>query len=259
MERVLSQSSTGCGSRLRIACSQLRFERRAARTSMVAAHTELPLLVQRPRYGPRGEAIVTLLTPAAAYFNGDVVDLTVKCCSGSDVTLVTVGATRVNRGATSFKLSAHVEAGAVLRHLPHELIPFAGAEYVQQIELNLEADAAAVLLDVVTPGRSDTPFAYAQLAFHTTVLLRGSLISRECFTMTPAVSAALRGWTHYGSLLALGPKFNRAAADAADARLARSGICSSASTLPSYGIVLKALGASAQQVREALLCALAAS
>jgi urease accessory protein len=200
-----------------------------------------------------------MLTPAAALFDGDVVDLDVDCGPATDVSLVTVGATRLNRcdrDAITFQLSAHVAAGAVLRYLPHELIPFRGAAYQQHITVDLAPDAHALLLEVITPGVSNDPFSYKQLAFSTRVRVDSHTIAVERFALTRKSRAALLGRTHYASLCALGPDFGSAVAEAAHTRLERAAVLGSASSLPCNGIVVKALGYSAQLLREALVCAI---
>jgi urease accessory protein UreH len=227
-------------------------------TALVDCHGELPLLFQRPLRGPSGAAIMVMLTPAAALFDGDTINLAVECGPDTDVTLVTAGATRLNRcqrGGIRFSLEADVAATATFRHLPHELIPFRGAVYWQHVSVRLHHGATALLLDVVTPGRSDDPFSYSALTLETTVSLDGPPIAREHLVLTSAARPALADQTHTASLLAFGPSFDRASADCAHAQLTQAGLRASASTLPSYGIAVKALGTAAHSLRRALLCA----
>jgi urease accessory protein len=243
MARVWTPCSAGCGSKPPISCNWLRFERRGDRTALIDARSELPLQFQRPIVGAHGDAIVTLLTPAAALFDGDVIDLDVECGPYTDVTLVTTGATRLNRcdhGLISAQLSVRVAAGAVFRYLPHELIPFRGSLYRQRMCIDLAADASAVLLEVITPGQD---FTYRQLEFETRVRRESRTLMLERFVLTPDSRAALRGWTHYGSVFAFG-----SVAPTAD-DVPNGG----ASTLAGNGVVLKVLGDTAQQLREALL------
>jgi len=240
------------------ACSRLRFERRGGRTTLVASQTTLPLVVQRPLRGPAGQAVVVLLTPAGALFDGDHVALAVECGPGCDVTLATAAATRLNRcdvGEIVFELEATVATGATLRYLPHEVIPFRAARYRQRLDLTLQPDACALLLEVIAPGRSGDPFAYRRLAFDTTVRLDDVVAVRERFEVATDVAARLDGATHYGSLLLL----DAGAVDArqASARLAAAGVRAAASRLPAGGVGLKMLGHTALEVRAALLAAAA--
>jgi urease accessory protein len=200
-----------------------------------------------------------MLTPAAALFEGDTVNLAVECGPDTDVTLVTAGATRLNRCTGSnirFHLQAHVAATATFRHLPHELIPFRDTVYHQHVAVHLSQGGSAVLLDVVTPGRTDEPFSYTALTLETIVSLADTPIAREHLVLTPAARNALAGNTHTASLLAFGPSFTTPAADTVHARLQQAAIRASASTLPSYGIAVKALGTAAHPLRQALLSAI---
>jgi urease accessory protein len=222
----------------------------------------LPIIVQRPLRGPAGQAVLVLLTPAGALFDGDVLRLDVRCGEDTDVTLTTAAATKLNRcdrGLISFDLHLAIGRGATLRYLPHELIPFQGARYRQRIDVDLEDDASAWLLEVVGPGASEARFTYARLDFETNVRQDGAVIVRERFGVTPASAAQMRGHSHYGSMLMLGSSYDRAAAAALNDRLACVPLpaVAAASALPTNGMVLKMLGSSAQSVRDTLLTAAA--
>jgi len=255
---VCRPCSIGCASRLPHASSKLRFARQGERTVLLASHTELPLVVQRPLRGPAGQAVLVLLTPAGALFDGDAPGLDVWCGEDTDVTLTTAAATKLNRcdrGQISFDVHLTIGRGATLRYLPHELIPFHAASYRQRIDVDLQDQANAWLLEVVGPGASAAPFSYTRLEFETNVRHAGALVARERFGVTPASAAQLRGHTHYGSLLVFGPGQDRAAAVALNERLACVPLpaVAAASTLPSDGVVLKMLGSTAQSVRDTLL------
>jgi urease accessory protein len=217
------------------------------------------MVVQRPLRGPTGQAVLVLLTPAGALFEGDTIHLNVHCGPGCDVTLLTAAATKLNRcdhQPIRFTLEASLAAGATLRCLPHELIPFPAARYRQRLSLSLEADSQATLLDVLTPGRSGQPFAYTRLDFETEVRRHGQLALRERFSLAEGVAARLGGHTHYGSLLLLDgtSRDPRAVAGSATQSLAQAGACAAASALPAAaGIAIKMLGDSAREIRQALL------
>jgi urease accessory protein len=238
--------------------SQLRFARRGERTVLVSSQTELPLIVQRPLRGPAGQAVLVLLTPAGALFDGDVLRLDVRCGEDTDVTLTTAAATKLNRcdrGLISFDVHLAIGRGATLRYLPHELIPFQGARYRQRIDVDLEDDASAWLLEVVAPGASEARFTYTSLDFETNIRHDGTRMARERFRVTPASAAHMQDHTHYGSLLVLGSAYDRAATAALNERLACVPLpaVAAASALPTHGMLLKMLGSSAQSVRDTLL------
>jgi urease accessory protein len=238
--------------------SKLRFTFNGTQTVLAASHTELPLQIQRPRVGPHGEAIVTLLTPAGALFGGDAVSLDVAVQSGASVVLRTASATQLHRATdrgSTFDLTMTIAAGATLRYAPFELIPFAGADYRQTIRVNLAAGAEATLTEVVTPGRLWEHFQYLHLELVTEVYLDGTLIALDAQRIVPTEMdcvTAVGGRTHFGTLLHVGPNSGAPEADRLHARFADRGLCGSASVLPTYGIAARALGSSAQGLLAAL-------
>lgn len=217
---------------------------------MLASRGELPLILQRPVRGPMGQSVVALLTPAGALFDGDVVDLDVECEAGSDVTLTTAAATRLNRcdgDGVDVRMRVRVGDGATFRYLPHELIPFRGARYRQHIEVEVAPGGAVALLEVIGPGTCNATFAYVELGFSTTVYIGDRLGLRERYVLTPRTAQQFGEWTHYGSLIAIGLPL--AGAVEGDRR-----IQSGESALPcGGGVVVKVLGLSSQAVRATLL------
>jgi urease accessory protein len=214
----------------------------------------LPLAIQRPLRGPAGEAVVVLLSPSGALFEGDRLRLEVTCDPCVDVTLTTVGATRANRCDSGFiDVQTYVRIGghATFRYLPHELIPFRGTDYRQSIHVEVEPEARLWLLDIVAPGGSEAPFSYTRLDFETEVRTSTSVILRERFVLSPRTRAQLGTYTHYGSMLLFGAEYDRGNAAHLNQQLADT--AAGASTLPKGGIGLKMLGHSAQSVRETLL------
>lgn len=220
---------------------------------MLASRGELPLILQRPVRGPLGQAVVALLTPAGALFDGDVVDLNVECEAGTDVTLTTAAATKLNRcdgDGIEVRMRVHVADSATFRYLPHEVIPFAGARYHQRIDMEIAPGASAALLEVIAPGASDAPFTYASLQFLMEVHIAGALKVRERFMLRPRSVSQFGGFTHYGSVLGVGVPI-------AGLPQCESNIQLGMSALPvDGGVVVKALGHSSQAVRSALMARL---
>ena len=241
--------------------THLHFERRGDRTVLAASSAELPLQVQRPVHGAQGEAVVTLLCPAGALFEGDDVALQVDCGPGADVVLTGTAATKLNRcegGEIRFAMRVALAAGARFRYLPHELIPLRGADYVQSIDRQLAAGAEAQLLEVVTPGLLREPFAYHRLRLATTVRdERGPVVLERLDLAGAEVREALGTHSHYAGLFLVGPDFDQPAADRAHEALVAAGVHGSASLLARRGLVTKALSHSAIPLREALLAAAA--
>ncbi|GAC1323553.1 MAG: hypothetical protein NVSMB2_21330 [Chloroflexota bacterium] len=230
---------------------------------LASSRAQLPLVVQRPLRGPCGEAIVTLLTPAAALFDRDAVQLEVHCASGTDVTLTTPAATRLNRcdvDQITFNLDVVVEDGACFRYLPHETLPFRGTRYTQRLDIEMAPMASAALLDIVAPGPTHSRFAYDALTFHTTIRRHGQTVVRERFTMRATDRRALSPYTHYGSALLLQLGLDVAAATTLNDALAcvPENVLAGASWLPNaQGLGIRILGTDSQTLRSHLLSVLA--
>jgi urease accessory protein len=253
--------------------------RRGDQTVLCESRSELPLQVQRPIVGPHGEAIVTLLTPAGALLDGDVVTLEVDCGPGTDVVLRQTGATRLNRcttGGIDVQADFRVAGDARLRVLPYELIPFAGARYAQTFRAHLQEGAEAAFLEIVAPGTLELPFAYADLALRLEAWLGDDLAALDALRVQPEPGegadlkgdpglptraglqggshspAALGGYSHFGTLILLGPRFDQAAADCLHHGFEEAAVQGSASLLPSYGVGARFIGRSADALRRAV-------
>lgn len=223
---------------------------------LAAAHSELPLQVQRPITTPAGEAIVTLLTPAGALLTGDEIELEVECGPGARVTLVQPAATKLHACPSApirYRLRARVATGAVLRYLPRELIPHAGSEYDQRLALDLEVGAEVVLAEVIGPGRHFDRFQYRQLTFRLEARLDEHLLAVDALRLAPGTVAGLGGYSHIGSLFHFRAGLTQADADRLHCRLQAAGVLGSASLLPAYGLSARALGHGADALRAALV------
>ncbi|MBM2809491.1 MAG: urease accessory protein UreD [Chloroflexi bacterium] len=243
---------------------------------MSRSRSELPLHVQRPIHGPNGEAILTLLTPSGGLLAGDEIDLHVECLSGADVLIRQTGATRLGRcdeEPIRFDATFYVSEGARLRFLPYELLPSAGADYIQNIHLLLEDGAEATFLEVISPGAGD-PFAYQQIVLRMEAHLHrhphpgsrsreggtGEMILLDATRVFPADGdgiLALGGHSHFATLHIFGPALGQSDADALHATLSNNGLVASATVLPHYGIGARLVGDSADAMLRALRSAYA--
>jgi urease accessory protein len=225
---------------------------------MVAARSELPLLVQRPLRGPDGEAIVTLLTPSGALFGGDEIALEVQCHPGTRVTVRQVAATKLHRCENApITVDAHVRvaAGASFQYLPFELIPFAETDYRQSISLHLEQGAQAVLSEVLTPGRLGEHFRYRQVSLRTEVYLEERLIVLDAQRIMPGrqdPQLLLAGSTHVATLLLLAPDLSQHDAERLSGSITHPGVQGAASLLPAYGIGARLVGRTAESLLQAV-------
>ena len=148
-----------------------------------------------------------------------------------------------------------LQRNARLRVLPYELIPFAGARYSQRHCVHLQDDAEAVFLEIVGPGSAELPFSYSDLAFRLKAWLGDDLALLDASRIRPQetdYARALGGFTHFGSLMLLGSRFDQATADQIHSGFAEAGITGSASRLPTYGVGARFLGTSADALRRAV-------
>jgi urease accessory protein len=241
--------------------TRLVFDRVGDRTFLSESRSELPLQVQRPMLRPDGSAVVTLLTPAGALLDGDDIAIQVECRAGADVTLRQTGATRLHpcRGrGIQLDVTVHVAAEATFRYLPFELIPYAGANYLQRTTLHLEDGAAAWVTEVVSPGRLNEPFEYERLDLCTDAYVDGERLVRDHQVIEPRRTncrAMLAGHTHFATLLGFGPDATPERANYVHETLANAGVMGSASVLSRYGIGARAIGDAADPLLRTLRAA----
>ncbi|HEY3079969.1 MAG TPA: urease accessory protein UreD [Chloroflexota bacterium] len=150
---------------------EARFERRGRTTELASLGWRPPLQALRVLY-PRGhdraaELVVTTLGPGL--LGGDATRVRVVLGPGAHARVTTTGATRVmparSGRPTIAAAELSVEAGGLLEWLPRPTIAQAGAAYRQTTRLELAPGAAALLAEVLVPGRlaAGELFAFAEL------------------------------------------------------------------------------------------------
>jgi urease accessory protein len=231
--------------------AELVFTRAGGRTILRRSRCRLPLQVQRPQMGPRGEAILTLLCPTGDLLEGDEIELDVICEPGTDVTLRQASATRLHgcgQGDIEYQGHFEVQAGASLRYLPWELIPFAHTRYHQRLQVELAEGGQAGLWEVVGPGRVWEVAAPRCLSLQVDVRVDGAIVLTDVLRLERPNPVATAGHSHLGSLLLLGPDHTQADADRIHDALSGAGLVGSASLLPAYGVGARVLADSADTV-----------
>lgn len=121
---------------------------------------QYPLKLISP--SPTGEQLsilVFLLSYGGGLVGGDSVDLSVKVKTGSKLSLVTQGHTKVFKSpspsvVTSQTMSVEIEAGAALCLLPDPVQPFEESVYSQTQIFKTLPSSCLCLLDWVTQGRT---------------------------------------------------------------------------------------------------------
>jgi urease accessory protein len=134
----------------------LCFARAGAATVVRGCRWTLPLQVLAPLALPDRAAVVSLLNPTGGVLGGDRLQMEVALGPGAHACLTTPSATRVYRTAGEPALQTArlvLGAGAVLEWLPDHTIPYAGADFRQTIEADLDDGACLVLVDAFSAGR----------------------------------------------------------------------------------------------------------
>lgn len=136
----------------------LVFAHNGGKTRAIQRASKAPLKVQRSHY-PEGPGIcyTTIVHTAGGMVGGDGLDQSIHLHPQSKVFITTPAAGKVYRstGATaSQSIKIRVEADACLEWLPQETILFNGAQYHQQLYIDLAPGATVLLWDITRFGRS---------------------------------------------------------------------------------------------------------
>lgn len=231
-----------------------------------------PMHISKPFRDDRsGMLVVNAINPTAGLFAGDEIACTVRVESGARLLLASPSASRAHRsrrgeagdGAARVRQEFSVESGGFFEVLPELLIPQAGARYAQRTHVSVAAGGAAILCEMLAPGRvaSGESFAFEELDWETEVWHADGLVVREKYRLSPADGslAALRTAAfpaaYYASFFAIGECFASVTADDACAK-----ICGlhddtawiGAGRLVSGGCVVKVLTADSLALRRAL-------
>ena len=159
------------------------------------------------------EGIVYLLNPTGGIVQGDDLEAEIRVEAGAHAIVTAPSATKVHRmdrGGATAKTRLRVAAGATLEYLPEPLIPHAGARFVEDLELDVEAGGRALAWEVLSPGRAarGESLAYDRLEFRVRLREAGRTVLLDRSAIVPAEGldgpAVLSRHTHYGVLLAVG-------------------------------------------------------
>jgi urease accessory protein len=173
----------------------LRFEARgeSRRTILAECEQGLPLRVVRAFPLDDGGALVHLHNLSGGVLGGDHLDVTIEVGPGAVAQVTSTGATRIyrsrqNAGPGEARLQIKVEDHGLVEYLPDQLIPFAGARYRQETQIDLGVDAGLFWWEIVSPGREARSelFAYELLRLKTRISVLGSPIALEHMKIEPA-------------------------------------------------------------------------
>ncbi|MEO1133505.1 MAG: urease accessory protein UreD [Cyanobacteria bacterium J06639_1] len=138
--------------------AELVFAREGDRTLPIHICTRAPFKVQRSLY-PEGSEIcyATLVHTAGGMVGGDVLDQSIHLHAGSQVFLTTPAAGKIYRtmGEPCLQTATlRIEPGAYLEWLPQDAIAFNGANYIQNIRVDLSPGGQILLWDIARLGRT---------------------------------------------------------------------------------------------------------
>jgi urease accessory protein len=170
-------------------------------------------------------AWVFLASLGGGLVDGDRLEVRADVAEGASALLGTQATTKVYRSprGCSQRLDVRVDDDAALAVLPDAVVCFAGARYVQSIDVTLAPNASLLVLDGYTCGRSarGERWAFDRYASRTVVARGGHPIFVDATLLDPAhgpIDERMGRFDVVLSLLAIGPKF----AAVRDAMLTRS-------------------------------------
>jgi len=218
-----------------------------------------PLRVLKPLY-PEGEELchTLLVHPPGGIAGGDALAIDVVVAPGAQALLTTPGATRwykANGRRASQQVRLRIDGSA--EWLPQEAIVFDRADVESAIDIDLAAGATMIGWDIVAFGRAAAGESFDAGGFAQTIRLRqaGRLLWVERTRLAGAdplfdSPVGLAGRRVFGCLWAAGPLWSDALLDQLRARLPAD--APPLTRLAARVLLARALGASAQAVRQAL-------
>jgi urease accessory protein len=187
----------------------VRVERRGPRSVVTRCSGSAPLAPRLLTPSRSWLAAVALVQTAGGPLGGDAVEIEVDVGPDAALDLRTIAATVVLRGPEPARqvVRARVADGARLRVGAEPVIVVAGARYESVIDVDLGADAAALVHETFVRGRSHEPGGAARALLRCD--LQGRPLLRDAVSLdapgaasdSPAVVAGARA---YGSAVLLG-------------------------------------------------------
>ncbi|MBX3192102.1 MAG: urease accessory protein UreD [Labilithrix sp.] len=179
------------------------------RTIVTSSQATSPLRFTRPTFPGSRAGAVCLITFGGGLVDGDAIDVHVRVERGATLVVFTQATTKAFRGSTSQALRADVEGTLVL--LPDPVACFAGARYRQRVDVTLEGEGSAVLLDGFTSGRPayGERWAFSAIDLSTTVRRGDRVIVRDALRLEAGaleVAPRMDRFEALATLIAAGPR-----------------------------------------------------
>ena len=189
------------------------FAVRHGRTVLADAYAEPPLRVGRPLERD-GHLHLIMASSAPGLFGGDAVEQAIVVEPEACVALTSQSALQVHPsvsgGVAVVRASYTVHAGGQLSCSWDPIIPFRGASFEQQIEIDVEAGGRLTWSDALMSGRegSGERWAFRTVAHQLRLRHAGRLAYVERYRLAPSGSAGdpwlTRGCTYFGTIVRVG-------------------------------------------------------
>ena len=170
------------------------------RTQLTEYEHRPPLKVVRAFDAGDGAALVHLHNVSGGVLTADQLETAVCVEDGAHVQITTTGATRVYRSKPNSPAAVQLTQitlgkQALLEYLPDPLIPFAGANYRQDTQIEMAQGASLFWWEVLAPGREayGEQFAYECLELRTEITAEGRPMAFESARLDPAAAAITGG------------------------------------------------------------------
>lgn len=143
-------------------------------------------------------AVLCVQSPSGGIFSDDNLCTSVVCAPGSHLVLTTQAATQVFAGdgpGARHRLRFTVHPGAVLEYVPRTLIPQAGSQFTQKLDVDVAEGGSYIGWDAVAAGRiaHGERFRYAGVDTAITVRSGSRVIARDRQRFTPDAATTFDG------------------------------------------------------------------
>ncbi|WP_162633053.1 urease accessory protein UreD [Echinicola strongylocentroti] len=160
---------------------------------------------------------VMVMSSSPGMLNDDVYDIHIDVINHSQLNLQTQSYQRiyVSKNGTKQRMQVDVGEGAYFSHVPHPMVPHAGAIYFAENTLALTKSSTLLWGEILTCGRKwmekGEQFTFKKHHTITTIRVEGKTIFKDNLFLLPAAlditeMGQYEGFTHQGSLFFIAPE-----------------------------------------------------